>query len=294
MIRNLKNVVFILETEWKEQAGRLAQALKVHGIVCWDTAAKAEWEKYGNCEDTVIITDSRDTAAKFAVKGFVCIGCVSDSMQSDFFEGAELVTDSLTGLDSESLEACLLHAKGWPVTVARTARLILREMTEEDADSLYEISVQQGMERALAGGFAENFFCRETLLPYIRHVYRFYGYGLWSVLLEDGTLIGCCGFSERELQYMLDEKYRRCGYGTEMCRAALHYASERMDWKEVYVRIMPDNQASLYLAEKLGFRRIPAGTSASEKSGEFDYRGKTVQQRGSSLQSSPLMLKYAL
>ena len=74
-------------------------------------------------------------------------------------------------------------------------------------------------------------------------------------------VIGCCGFSaleERpdmqksiedgedaqdqenpvilELQYMLDEAYRRQGYGTEMCRAAIAYAYEQLEADEIMVR----------------------------------------------------------
>ncbi len=56
-----------------------------------------------------------------------------------------------------------------------------------------------------------------------------------------------------ELQYMLDRKFQGRGYGLEMCRAALRYAFARTDWDEVWVRIHPQNRASLRLAGRLGF-----------------------------------------
>ena len=94
-------------------------------------------------------------------------------------------------------------------------------------------------------------------------------------------VIGCCGFSaldERpdmqksiedgedaqdqenpvilELQYMLDEAYRRQGYGTEMCRAAIAYAYEQLDADEIMVRVRSDYQVAISFARSIGFRPV--------------------------------------
>ena len=114
----------------------------------------------------------------------------------------------------------------------------------------------------LQDAIEENFFRKENLLSYIKDVYRLQGYGLWSVFLKDGVLIGCCGLADTtaadgrvrlELQYMLDREYHRRGYGTEMCRAVLNYVFARTDRQEVWLRIHEGNDASLKLAKKLGF-----------------------------------------
>lgn len=273
MERTLRKVIVILKKDREGQALRLSETLVQEGIVCellkphiecrnGSELLKADAEYRAVCElltgasplSTVIVTDSRTLAGELSRRCFVCIGLEE---KGSFFEGAALVTDSLEELDADTLEECLLHMTGRPVTAARTPQLILREMTAEDAPRLYEISTQAGMEKALAGGLEQNFFRRETLLPYIDCAYRFFGFGLWSVLTTDSTLIGCCGFSywedKIELQYMLDEAYRGKGYGTQMCRAALSYASLRTEWERIYVRIAPDNEPSLRLAEKIGF-----------------------------------------
>lgn len=57
-----------------------------------------------------------------------------------------------------------------------------------------------------------------------------------------------------ELQYMLDEAYRRQGYGTEMCRAAITYAYEYLEAKEIWVRVRSDYPEALSFARSLGFR----------------------------------------
>ncbi|MCD7745566.1 MAG: GNAT family N-acetyltransferase [Lachnospiraceae bacterium] len=56
-----------------------------------------------------------------------------------------------------------------------------------------------------------------------------------------------------EMQYMLDFAYHRQGFGTEMCRAALTYARERLGADEVRLKIREENHASLALAGELGF-----------------------------------------
>ena len=94
-------------------------------------------------------------------------------------------------------------------------------------------------------------------------------------------VIGCCGFSaleERpdmqksiedgedaqdqenpvilELQYMLDEAYRRQGYGTEMCRAAIAYAYQQLEADEIMVRVRSDYQEAISFARSIGFRPV--------------------------------------
>lgn len=266
----LKQVIVCLGPERREQADALCDALRRENIRCGrypeEDILKQIRTGCGWNDSAVVITDSRALSSGLAGSGIVCIGCAAS--EEAFFDGTAFVTDCPEQLDGRTLEEYLLRMTGRPVTIAETGRLILREIAEKDIDRLYEISRQKGMERALSDPSQEAFFRRENLQAYIRTAYRFYGYGLWSVLLKDRTLIGCCGFSERsetdiqarsevrlELQYMLDEAYRRCGYATEMCRAALHYAALQTAWENVYVRIRPDNEPSLRLAGKLGFRR---------------------------------------
>ena len=264
---DLKYVIFALSSEWNGQKKMLTEQLERDGIVCCDLRDVTEKRQCA-----VLITDSRNIAASNDGE-IVCIGC--DRENAAFFEGAALVTDDLTSLDSQILEETFLHSLGRPVTVARTNRLIIREISEEDFDGLYRISLQPGMQYAFIS--EENCFEPERLAAYISHVYRFYGYGLWSVLKKDGTLIGCCGLSEYgeehetdfetdsetdsaeaefclELRYMLAREHQGSGYGQEMCRAALNYAFARTDCEKVLIRVHRDNHASIRLAERLGFR----------------------------------------
>lgn len=261
----LRKVQILLKDEWKEQADLLQADLEKQKIG-WQCVRKAEDIDTVSLQSTVLLTDDRKAAAEWKRLGGICIGCTGSD---EFFDGAELVTDSLQELDRITIEETLLHGLGLPVTIAATERLVIREIAEADAACLYQMSLQEGMEYLFRDsqnekGASENCFAPERMLTYIKTVYRFCGYGLWGVWIKGGKLIGCCGLSdpqqetmqtegELELQYMLAPEERRKGYGAEMCSAALDYAFERIQCEQVCVRIRKENAPSIRLAFRLGF-----------------------------------------
>lgn len=236
----LKYVIFDLDPQWNMQVEELAAECEKEGVICgklcadgtlvvdksgrdgmglWKdnilaNRASADMDRIqvmdqNMLENAVLLTDNRNNAEKYRDKA-VCIGC--DREGTAFFDGAVLVTDDLTMLDSQVLEELFLRTKGLPVTIAVTDRLVIREMTEADSDELYQISRQAGMEYAFSGDSdKENIFEKERLSAYISQVYRFYGYGLWSVWKKDGTLIGCCGLSDFEMEFDKSELFLKAG-----------------------------------------------------------------------------------
>lgn len=119
-------------------------------------------------------------------------------------------------------------------------------------------------------------------------------------------VIGCCGFSvleERpdmqksiedgedaqdqenpvilELQYMLDEAYRRQGYGTEMCRAAIAYAYEQLEADEIMVRVRSDYQEAISFARSIGFRPVsvkPENRAENRKESRQENRSEDKKE----------------
>ena len=119
-------------------------------------------------------------------------------------------------------------------------------------------------------------------------------------------VIGCCGFSaleERpdmqksiedgedaqdqenpvilELQYMLDEAYRRQGYGTEMCRAVIAYAYEQLEADEIMVRVRSDYQEAISFARSIGFRPVsvkPENRAENRKESRQENRSEDKQE----------------
>ncbi len=367
----LQCVVFNLSREWEREEHALRERLAGEGILCVDFAkTDGSLTLIKENEDAVVLTDSPQTGAELAREGIVYFGCrhaqnvretqtsARESTDADadtdavanvgsgWFDGAVLVLEGFEEVDAEYLEQWLLRAKGMPAMIARTNRLTIREIADEDIPELERIGRECGEAEAqdetneetnegipYAGEnickekelhAQENRFTKEYLHSYRRTAYRLQGFGLWSVLYRD-RVIGCCGFepwdtglepaesaasrivSERknedmirsragilsdrtdqplvcrdniilyhlnfreplggasgsilEMQYMLDPVYHRQGFGTEMCRAALAYARERLDVDEVRLRIRESNLASRALAEKLGFvPKLQAGS----------------------------------
>lgn len=275
---NLKKILVALDEKWEAEVNELEAVLEKVGIACirYNGITNERHDgtvciRYGGMdrnEERILITDDRELAKEASEAGEICIGV--DCEQNGFFEGAILATDSLKSLDVDLLQEVFLHEKGLPVTIGETERLIIREMTQADFADLCRISRQDGMEYLMLPGMrTEDFFNEESLTVYCQTAYRFYGYGLWSVLLKDGTVIGCCGIQDicmkdllginpdssyvLELEYMVDEAYRRKGYAEEMCRAVLRYAHVRTEADAICVRCHPDNRAAIGLAKKLCF-----------------------------------------
>lgn len=147
-----------------------------------------------------------------------------------------------------------------PVTIAETDRLILRELTPEDFDDLYQICQDPAVAKYIdSGDHKETEFAKLT--AYITYVYAFYGFGLWGVFdRTTGKLIGRCGIelqtvdekTEIMLSYLLHRDYWDQGFATESCQAVFHYAKEELDIHRIIAVIDVTNNRSIHTAARLG------------------------------------------
>ena len=273
----LRSVWYKIEENKTTRSEQIFLALQKKGIPC----RKGVWlsEKLQERERILVLTDDRELAEQISEPGIACIGVAGEC--DAFFNGADLVVEEPEKLELQDLEEYLQRYHGLPVTIARTKRLTLREMIVDDWQVLNRIDHQSGMEKARQDAEETDSFEKSRLESYIGSQYRLYGYGLWSVVLDKECVIGCCGFSALdegsdmqkgigdgedaqdqevpvilELQYMLDEAYRRQGYGTEMCRAAIAYAYEHLEADEIMVRVRSDYQEAISFAWSIGFRPV--------------------------------------
>ena len=273
----LRSVWYKIEENKTTRSEQIFLALQKKGIPC----RKGVWlsEKLQEREHILVLTDDRELAEQISEPGIACIGVAGEC--DAFFNGADLVVEEPEKLELQDLEEYLQRYHGLPVTIARTKRLTLREMIVDDWQVLNRIDHQSGMEKARQDAEETDSFEKSRLESYIGSQYRLYGYGLWSVVLDKECVIGCCGFSALdggsdmqkgigdgedaqdqespvilELQYMLDEAYRRQGYGTEMCRAAIAYAYEHLEADEIMVRVRSDYQEAISFAWSIGFRPV--------------------------------------
>ncbi len=143
--------------------------------------------------------------------------------------------------------------------ILETERLIVREMTDDDYNSLQKVISDPETMKYYHAPFDE-----EGVWKWIRWCKASYekrGFGLWAVVLkETGEMIGDCGVSMQtiddelkpEIGYHLRKDYHRQGIGKEMTQAVKDYFFTHFDYDEVYSYMNKDNLPSYKTAEANG------------------------------------------
>ena len=143
--------------------------------------------------------------------------------------------------------------------ILETERLYMREMTQEDFQSLCKIMQDEEAMYAYEGAFSDV-EVQEWLDRQISR-YRKWGFGLWAVILK-GTdeMIGQCGLTMQpwkdkevlEVGYLFRRIYWHNGYAVEAAKACKRYAFETLNAKEVWSIIRDTNTASRNVAVRNG------------------------------------------
>ena len=172
-------------------------------------------------------------------------------------------------LDPEFEKRDALRKEGIPVEIARTDQLLIRETIDSDISELYRIGTDQAVRKYIAPmqpTLEEEIVYTKA---YVRHMYAFYDFGLWTVLEKDAygqeRVIGRAGLfpSERlagqiEMGYMIAPECQGNGYGKEAAETVLRYAFNVLDLEEVHLFAEKENKASVKLAETL-LVKVPGG-----------------------------------
>lgn len=172
-------------------------------------------------------------------------------------------------LDPEFEKRDALRKAGIPVEIARTDQLLIRETIDSDISELYRIGTDQAVRKYIAPmqpTLEEEIVYTKA---YVKHMYAFYDFGLWTVLEKDAygqeRVIGRAGLfpSERlagqiEMGYMIAPECQGNGYGKEAAETVLRYAFNVLDLEEVHLFAEKENKASVKLAETL-LVKVPGG-----------------------------------
>lgn len=172
-------------------------------------------------------------------------------------------------LDPEFEKRDALRKAGIPVEIARTDQLLIRETIDSDISELYRIGTDQAVRKYIAPmqpTLEEEIVYTKA---YVRHMYAFYDFGLWTVLEKDAygqeRVVGRAGLfpSERlagqiEMGYMIAPECQGNGYGKEAAETVLRYAFNVLDLEEVHLFAEKENKASVKLAETL-LIKVPGG-----------------------------------
>jgi ribosomal-protein-alanine N-acetyltransferase len=142
----------------------------------------------------------------------------------------------------------------------QTARLRAERLLPCDLDDLCVMHRDLRVMRTL-GGVRSNAKTQEYLAVNLDH-WKLHGYGLWIVRDVEGTFVGRAGIrhltietkNEIELAYSVMPGFWGRGLATEIAKALLKIAIERLDIPELVAFTLSDNQASRRVMEKVGFQ----------------------------------------
>lgn len=216
---------------------------------------------YGT-ENLLVVTDKKELLECLMKSGYCTIAYLHEFNMHEDLSAASYAVSNVQELLPEDFMRAYLRLKGEPLTIMETERCIIRETTVEDVDSFYRIYEEPSITDYMEGLFDDREEEREYTREYIKKVYGFYGYGLWSILeKKSGDIIGRAGLSWREgfqipeLGFVIAVPYQGKGYAYEVCRAILAYGREELQFTAVQALIKKENKASVSLCKKLGFQK---------------------------------------
>jgi len=145
-----------------------------------------------------------------------------------------------------------------------TARLLLREFVEEDAEWFFRLNTDPQVLRFVPDQQLLSVEqARQILLDHPITDYQKYGFGRGACILKStGEPIGFAGLKYLEELGEVDVAYRLMpptwgmGLATEVSRAAISYGFANLGLKQIIGLVMPENIASVRVLEKIGLRRI--------------------------------------
>jgi len=146
--------------------------------------------------------------------------------------------------------------------ILETERLILRQLTWDDADFILELLnepsfIQNIGDRGVRTlSDAEKYLEAGPIASYARN-----GFGLWRVSLkESDESLGMCGLIKRDglddvdIGYAFLPRFWSKGYAVEAALACKEYARDVVKLKRLVAIVDPANQGSIRVLEKIGMQ----------------------------------------
>ena len=235
---------------------------------------KEERDEEKNGALLIAATDS--TIALGKELGIATMAYMNPGIPGQSYSGVDMLVEGFDEVDVDFLEKVWQRHHRIPWTILETERCIVRELTLDDLDALFELYGDGEIDK-----YTDSLYPyeeeKEFQRAYIENMYRYFGYGLWLVFSkESGKLIGRAGLEHREyngeieleLGYIIGGSYQGKGYATEICEAILAYAKENTGFDRINTLIEDGNIPSKKLSEKLGF--------VHEE--DFDLAGKVMHR----------------
>ena len=216
-------------------------------------------------EECLVIVDSYKGVTSANAAGMACIGYVNHKSDHQDLSNAAMLVEGFDEVDYAFVNSVYQHAHMEPLTILTTDHFIIRELSVNDIDELYQICQDSSIKKYL-DDFEDNLDIeKEKHQAYIKNIYHFYGYGLWGVFFkENNRLAGRCGIEYKqldgeniyELGYLLGKSYQGNGYAKEFVTEVLTYCFTELDIHRIIAVIDKTNVRSIHLAEQVGLIKI--------------------------------------
>lgn len=233
---------------------------------------KTECEKKGIClcyvlpeeetliRETLYITDHDEICRQLIEEKANVLVWLHDQNGNKHFHQAPYAIENIEEMDLSYAERIYQRFQKLPWKIAETDRCIIREMTEEDLDAVYEVYEAPSITKYMEGLYENREEELEYTRSYIQNAYTFWGYGTWVIERKsDQKIIGRVGFNlrdgyeEPELGFVIMESEQHKGYALECCKAVLKVGKTEYEFEKLQALVKEGNEASVNLCRKLGF-----------------------------------------
>lgn len=227
-----------------------------------------------NDDECLAIGVSSEFCQNAIKTGVACLLYESDAIpRQSHVTGLSYVLQSFADVSMKYLTQVFCRFHKLPCTIEEGAAWILREITVEDVEKLWECYAQCGKMHIspLADSLEEEIIYTEA---YIRHMYGFFGYGMWVGFWKETNELFCrIGFETLEMEqmdktsklyamaeksygaqvgYVLRPDYRKKGLAQMLLQKVLQYGFRELGFEWIAALIHPDNEASIKTAKKAG------------------------------------------
>lgn len=144
-------------------------------------------------------------------------------------------------------------------TLIETERLVLRNITLNDKEELFELHSDPNVQKYTGEPVVESIEDIEKAIQTRINDYEKYGYGRWATFLKNEMLfVGWAGlaylpeFDEIDLGYRFLPEFWGSGLATEASHAILTYGFEKLALRKIIAIAMKENIASIRVMQKIG------------------------------------------
>ena len=144
------------------------------------------------------------------------------------------------------------------IPTLQTERLILRKLSMDDTDDMYEYACRADVTEFLTWSPHPDKAHTFDYLSYLQKRYKTGDFFDWAIVCRDTEkMIGTCGFTRfdfannsAEIGYVINPKFKGKGIATEVVSKVIRFGFENLALNRIECRFMTENNASRRVMEK--------------------------------------------